>query len=104
MFERERGNKTTGRAIRPWARLSISLRAMVSGLVLAVIAINVWPLLILKLGTPLAAFAEAIFLVCFWWTSGGGSPRSTKVARAMALRAGKLSSPQWFWGLRSIST
>ena len=42
MFERERGNKTTGRAIRPWARLSISLRAMVSGLVLAVIAINVW--------------------------------------------------------------
>jgi len=83
-----------------WAKLPITLRAIISGLLLALAAINVWPLLLLNLGMPLAAFAEAIFLGLFlWWTSGGGSPRSTEAARTTAFRSGKLSSRQWAWGL-----
>jgi len=45
-----------------WTKLPISLRAIVSGLLIALIPANVWPLLLLNLGVPLAAIAEAIFL------------------------------------------
>jgi len=83
-----------------WAKLPITLRAIISGLLLALAAINVWPLLLLNLGMPLAAFAEVIFLGLFlWWTSGGGYPRSTEAARTTAFRSGKLSSRQWAWGV-----
>ena len=83
-----------------WAKLRISLRAVASGLLLTLAAVNVWPLLLLNLGVPLAAFAEAIFLVLFlWWTSGGGPPRTTRTARATAFRRGRLSPTQWFWGV-----
>ena len=59
-----------------------------------------WPLLLLNLGVPLAAFAEAIFLGFFlWWTGGGGPPHTTKPARAMVFRRGRLSPTQWFWGV-----
>jgi membrane protease YdiL (CAAX protease family) len=100
MFEGERGRKETDRAPSLWAKLPISLRAIISGLLLALAASNVWPLLLLKLGMPIALLAEAIFLALFlWWTSGGGPPRSTEAARATSFRSGKLSSTQWFWGL-----
>jgi len=83
-----------------WAKLPITLRAIISGLLLALAAVNVWPLLLLNLGMPLAAFAEVIFLGLFlWWTSGGGYPRSTEAARTTAFRSGKLSSRQWAWGV-----
>src|SRR5690242_3816246 len=45
-----------------WMKLPISLRAIVSGFLLAAVASNVWPLLLVTLGMPLAAIAEAIFL------------------------------------------
>src|SRR6266481_5637629 len=62
--------------------------------------VNVWPLLLLNLGVPLAALAEAIFLGLFlWWTGGGGPPRTTGAARATAFRRGRLSPAQWFWGV-----
>lgn len=100
MFEGERGRKETDLAPSLWAKLPISLRAIISGILLALAASNVWPLLLLKLAMPIAAFAEAIFLALFlWWTSGGGPPRSTETARATSFRSGKLSSTQWFWGL-----
>jgi membrane protease YdiL (CAAX protease family) len=100
MIEDERGNKTVGRAPSRWAQLAVSLRAIVFGLLIVLVAANVWPVLLLKLGLPLAALAEAAFLVLFlWWTGGGGPPRSTEAARATAFRSGKLSSVQWFWGL-----
>jgi membrane protease YdiL (CAAX protease family) len=83
-----------------WARLPISARAIVSGLLIALVAANVWPLLLLSLGVPLAAVAEVIFLVPYlWWTRGGGSPRSTQIVRASASRSGRLSGEQWFWGV-----
>jgi membrane protease YdiL (CAAX protease family) len=83
-----------------WARLPVSVRAIVSGLLVALVAANVWPLLLLGLGVPLAAVAEVIFLVVyFWWTRGGGPPRSTQIVRASSSRSGGLSGEQWFWGV-----
>jgi membrane protease YdiL (CAAX protease family) len=80
--------------------LPVSLRAIVRGLLITLVAVNVWPLLLLNLGVPLAAFAEALFLGLFlWWTSGGGPPRTTHAARAAAFRLGKLSPTQWIWGV-----
>ena len=91
---------TLGRALSRWANVPISLRAVISGLLITLTAVNVWPLLLLSLGVPLAAFAEAIFLGLFlWWTGGGGSPRTTRAARATAFRRGRLSPTQWFWGV-----
>ncbi len=83
-----------------WARLPISLRAIVSGIVIALVPANVWPLLLLNLGVPLAAIIEAIFLGLYlWWASGGGPPRAMQGTRATAFRRGTLSPMQWFWGL-----
>lgn len=84
----------------PWVKLPTSLRAVVSGLLVVLIGANVWPLLLLKLGVPLAAIAETTFLAMYvWWVRGGGSPRTTQAARATAFRRGTLSSSQWLWGL-----
>jgi membrane protease YdiL (CAAX protease family) len=86
-----------------WLRLPIALRAIVSGLLIALVAANVWPLLLLKLGAPLAAIAEVIFLAFYiWWAGGGGPPSATRAARAMAFRRGKLSATQWVWGIIAV--
>jgi membrane protease YdiL (CAAX protease family) len=91
---------TQDRALNRWAKLPSSLRAITSGLLLTLAAVNVWPLLLLNLGVPLAAFAEGIFLALFlWWTGGGGPPRATQAARATAFRRGSLSPTQWFWAV-----
>src|SRR5258708_3722717 len=83
-----------------WMSLPISLRAIVSGFLIAALASNVWPLLLVSLGVPLAAIAEAIFLVLYvWWASGGGPPLAMQAARATAFRRGNLSSRRWFWSL-----
>lgn len=84
----------------PWMKFPTSLRAVVSGLLIALVAANVWPLLLLKLSVPLAAIAEGIFLALYvWWASGGGSPERTQVARARAFRRRTLSFRQWQWCL-----
>ena len=83
-----------------WAKLPISIRAIVSGILIALVAANVWPLLLLKLGVPLAATAETIFLALYVsWAAGGGPPRKARAARAEAFRRGRLSPVQWFWGV-----
>lgn len=88
------------RAPNIWSRLPIALRAIISGLLIALVPANVWPLLLLNLGMPLAAITEAIFLALYvWWAGGGGPPRTTQAARATAFRRGTLSPRQWSWGL-----
>ncbi len=83
-----------------WEKLPISLRAVISSLLITLAAVNVWPLLLLNLGVPLATFTEGVFLWLFlWWTSGGGPPRTTAAARATAFRSPTLSPRQWLWGL-----
>jgi membrane protease YdiL (CAAX protease family) len=81
-----------------WIKLSVSLRAIISGLLIALVAANVWLLLLLNLGAPLAVIGEAIFLALYlWWAGGGGPPSTTQAARAKAFRRGTLSPTQWFW-------
>jgi membrane protease YdiL (CAAX protease family) len=83
-----------------WAKLPVSLRAILSGLLTTLLPANVWLLLLLKLGAPLAAVAEGMFLGSYlWWAAGGGPPRTTQPARAAAFRSRALSIAQWFWGL-----
>lgn len=84
-----------------WIKVPVALRAIASGLLVALIAANVWPLLLLGLGAPLAAPAEILFLGLYvWWARGGGPPRATRAVRASAFRTGGLSSTgQWAWGL-----
>ena len=60
-----------------WARIPVSLRAIISCWLIALVAANVWPLLLFNLGAPLAALAEAAFLALYvWWCGGGGPPRT----------------------------
>jgi membrane protease YdiL (CAAX protease family) len=83
-----------------WAKLPFSLLAIGSGLLIALVPANVWPLLLLNLDVPLAAIFEAIFLGLYlWWASGGGPPRTIQAARVRAFRRGTLSPIRWFWGL-----
>jgi membrane protease YdiL (CAAX protease family) len=92
--------QTPDRAPSWWAKLPITLRAIISGFLIAMAATNVWPLLLRKLGVPVAAAAEAIFLALYlWWASGGGPPQTTRAARAIAFRRGKLSRAQMLWGV-----
>jgi membrane protease YdiL (CAAX protease family) len=82
-----------------WVKLPVSLRAIVAGLLIALPAANVWPLLLLNLGAPLAAVAEAMFLVLYtWWAAGGGPPCAAQTSRVTAFRRRTLSSKQWLWG------
>ncbi len=80
--------------------LLVTLRAAVAGLLIAMVAANVWPLLLLNLGVPAAAIIEIIFLTLYvWWAGGGGPPRRWQAARAATFRRKTLSQAQWTWGL-----
>src|SRR5437016_3112621 len=78
-----------------WAKLPVSLRAIVTGIVIALIPANVWPPLLLSIGVPAAATIEIVFLGLYlWWAGGGGPPARTHGTRAVAFRSGPLSSRQ----------
>ena len=81
-----------------WTKAPIFLRAIAAGLLIALPAANVWPLLLINLGAPFAATAEAIFLALYiWWTAG--PPRAWQTGRANSFRRGPLSAAQWLWGI-----
>jgi membrane protease YdiL (CAAX protease family) len=83
-----------------WSKLPVILRAVVSGLLIGLVAANMWPVLLLKLGLPFAVAAEVVFLSLYiWWAGGRGPPRTTQGSRANAFRRGRLSSTQWSWGI-----
>lgn len=83
-----------------WARVPAALRAIVNGLLIGLIAANVWPLLLQKLGAVNASAAEILFLGAYmWWASGGGPPSRFKALRTEYFRAGKLSGREWAWGV-----
>jgi membrane protease YdiL (CAAX protease family) len=88
-----------------WGRPLIIVRAVIVGLLAGMIAANVWPLLLLNLGMPIAALAEVVFLGAYiWWVAGGGPPRSLKAVRADNFRVRPLSAAQWTWGLIAAVT
>jgi membrane protease YdiL (CAAX protease family) len=81
-----------------WATLPVSLRAIIAGIVIALIPANVWPLLLLSVAVPVAASVEVVFLGLYiWWASGGGPPHRTRAARGRAFRSARLSGAQCFW-------
>jgi len=83
-----------------WHRVLIVVRAVIVGLLVGMIAANIWPLLLLSLGGPVAGAAEIVFLASYvWWVSGGGPPNSLRAARAENFRVGSLSAAQWIWGM-----
>ncbi len=83
-----------------WGRLPVTPRAIFSGILISLTAANVWPLLLLNFGAPIAAVAELLFLALYMaWASGKFFPRRTQAARADAFRVRRLSAAQWTWGL-----
>ena len=83
-----------------WSKLPVFVRAILSGLLIALVAANVWPILLVSLSVPVAALVEMIFLGLYvWWTSGGGPPRSARDSRNRAFRRRRLSREQWLWGI-----
>ena len=92
-------SKTTPRASEA-RRIPVIVRAVIIGLVIGLAAANVWPLLLLKLGMPVAAAAEVLFLAAYiWWAAGGGPPKRWRAVRAENFRVRALSGAEWFWGL-----
>jgi len=58
---------------------------------------------LLNLGVPLAAIAEAMFLVLYiWWAAGGGPPRAAQASRVTAFRRRHTSTGQTFAAGRAI--
>jgi membrane protease YdiL (CAAX protease family) len=81
-------------------RVPVVIRAVLSGILIGMIAANVWPLLLLKLGMPAAAGAELAFLALYvWWVAGGGPPARFTALRADYFRVRPLSGAQWCWGV-----
>lgn len=82
-----------------WGRVPVIVRAVVVGILIGMIAANVWPILLLKLGMPRAAGLECLFLGGYiWWARGGGPPQRWRMARADSFRVGQLTAAQWLWG------
>jgi membrane protease YdiL (CAAX protease family) len=89
-----------GRGPSLWTKLPSTLRAILAGFLIAAVTANVWLLLLLNLGVPLALVVEAIFLVLLlWWACGEGPPTTTGAARAKAFRRGRFTFKRWLWGL-----
>src|SRR5205085_1933043 len=81
-------------------RFPVAVSAIAKGLLIGLPAANVWPLLLARLGMPLAAAAEVIFLALYFrWASGGGRPKSFKPARQASFRRISLTKTQWLWGI-----
>jgi membrane protease YdiL (CAAX protease family) len=92
-------SKTTPRASGA-SRIPVIVRAVIVGLIIGLAAANVWPLLLLKLGMPVAAAAEVLFLALYiWWAAGGGPPKRWRTVREENFRVRALSGAEWFWGL-----
>jgi len=90
------GEHPRGHSPQPPARLS----AILAGVLIAIAAANVWPLLLSSLGALLAAIIEIAFLALFiWWAQGGGPPRALRTARINAFRRTALSSQEMLWGV-----
>jgi membrane protease YdiL (CAAX protease family) len=75
------------------------LRAIASGVLIGLIAANVWPVLFHAFGAP-AVFVEFGFLAGYlWWASGHGPPARLAATRVDSFRATRMSVRQWSWGV-----
>jgi membrane protease YdiL (CAAX protease family) len=82
-----------------WGRLPVIVRAIIGGLVIGLVAANVWPILLIKLDMPAAAITEVVFLAVYiWWVAGGGPPSRLRNVRRDYFRADALSPALIVWG------
>ena len=80
-----------------WPKLPISLRAIVCGLIIALIGIYPWGFAIYGLGPQRAISVTLVWLILYTaWTSGRLPPRATRGARQRAFRPLSLSGG---WGI-----
>jgi membrane protease YdiL (CAAX protease family) len=90
------GEHPRGHSPQPPARF----RAILAGVLVAIAAANIWPLLLFKLGALLGAIIEIAFLALFiWWAQGGGPPLALRTARIDAFRSVALSPREMLWGV-----
>jgi len=90
---------TEGNSNSVWGRMPVVIRAVIGGILVGMIAANIWPILLVALGMPIAAVAEVAFLALYtWWAAGGGAPARFKATRADYFRVRPLSRAQWIWG------
>jgi membrane protease YdiL (CAAX protease family) len=82
-----------------WAKLPITPKAILGGLLIGMIAANVWPILLLKLGALSAAIIEVVLLGLYFWWFTGAAPGPWQAQRREGGRGGRLSGAQWGWGL-----
>ena len=83
-----------------WSWIPLTLRAVVGGILIGLSAANVWPILLLGVGAPIAAGIEVVFLGLYvWWASGAGWPNRFQAERRDFARANPISAGQWGWGL-----
>lgn len=88
-----------------WERVPVIVRAIITGLLIGLAAANVWPLLLLHLGAPVASCVEVFLLVIYvFWTAGGGPPERLRAVRAENFRATRLSARQWMWGCTAAAS
>src|SRR6516164_6862843 len=86
------------RSARLFGRVPVIIRAVLGGLLIGLIAANLWPVFLVTFGMPVAAFVEIAFLTLYvWWAAGGGPPRSLKSVRADYFRVAPLTAAQWLW-------
>ena len=83
----------------PLAMLPITPRAIVVGLLVGMMAANVWPILLPKLGAPRAALIEIVLLGLYVWWFTGAAPGAWRAQRTELGRGSRLSALQWGWGL-----
>lgn len=84
-----------------WARLPISARAILSGLAVALVGVNLWAAMLISIGPGWALIPPALLmLVLFvYWTSGRAWPDKTSVARAVVFRPIAMQPSQWIWSI-----
>lgn len=81
-----------------WTRIPLTVRALVGGLLVGLVAANVWSLFVLTLRPALAAAAELLFLGAYVWWFAGFAPGPWRAQRRELGRARRLSRGDWLWG------
>jgi membrane protease YdiL (CAAX protease family) len=84
-----------------WSRLPISMRAIVSGLLVAFGGVQLWALLQFSIGLSWALIPPAVMMLVLFlfWTSGRAWPDKTRLARTIVFRPIALTPSQWVWSL-----
>lgn len=88
-----------------WRRLPVTLRAVLSGLVVVGLGTAPWAVLFaqnsqLAPAIPWSVVAMAAYLMGYWWyLNGGGWPKATSQWRRENLRARPIAIEVWLWSL-----